>query len=611
MDFFSHLFLQQQKFLKRPADDVDSASDSYEPPVKLQHNGSENLTKFSVEIVQQLEFTTSAANSQPQQISTNVTVKALTNASVKSEGPSPAQQQQQQSQQNPQGPNGGGNGGGGPSGGGAGGNPAAPSPHMHDLGRIVDFKQEPDTNEFADLSAALDKDAAANGHFPGLSDLIGDDTNDDSDAFKDLISDLSDFQPDFLDFEEKHQTQPHQQQQPPHLQHQQQPSHQQQPPPPQQQQQQMLHAQQQQQIEVKQEACIKQEHPSPGMLDNMGIKRGSPVTNQFPSAFGNDGLPPKRGPYGNPQNGPMSELSPAAQTLKHMAEQHQHKNAMGMGFPRGPQPNPQRPPYSEFGQFGPGQDYMNNPNNPGGPGGVGPQFHKGNVPPFPGADMIKQELYSPQNEFDLKPQMNRMPPGMGGPVPGQKMGGPGPGGFNKPSQQQQYSPYGSPAGGLPNHGSPHGPGYIPPRGPGPGGGGPPGANNVGGAGAGGVGGGAAGGPGGPGGAGPGQQANGAGNGVPPRGGPGGPMGGGPPNATMLQMKQTQQLHISQQGPGGHGIQVSRIFSYDGMKGCDCSLMGSFYTKFFVKRLFNLYSSIDISVTQIHHEASVSFCRIIS
>uniref|UniRef100_A0A182UK66 Uncharacterized protein n=1 Tax=Anopheles melas TaxID=34690 RepID=A0A182UK66_9DIPT len=76
----------QQKFLKRPADDIDSASDSYEPPVKLQHNGSENLTKFSVEIVQQLEFTTSAANSQPQQISTNVTVKALTNASVKSEG---------------------------------------------------------------------------------------------------------------------------------------------------------------------------------------------------------------------------------------------------------------------------------------------------------------------------------------------------------------------------------------------------------------------------------------------------------------------------------------------------------------------------------------------
>uniref|UniRef100_A0A8W7PZP0 Uncharacterized protein n=1 Tax=Anopheles coluzzii TaxID=1518534 RepID=A0A8W7PZP0_ANOCL len=153
----------QQKFLKRPADDIDSASDSYEPPVKLQHNGSENLTKFSVEIVQQLEFTTSAANSQPQQISTNVTVKALTNASVKSEGSTanggsgggiggtgggngmPGQQQQQQPNNNP-----------------------TPSPHMHDLGNIVDFKQEPE-NEFADLSAALEKDAAANefSQYPG------------------------------------------------------------------------------------------------------------------------------------------------------------------------------------------------------------------------------------------------------------------------------------------------------------------------------------------------------------------------------------------------------------------------------------------------------------
>uniref|UniRef100_A0A182QXS6 Uncharacterized protein n=1 Tax=Anopheles farauti TaxID=69004 RepID=A0A182QXS6_9DIPT len=156
----------QQKFLKRPADDIDSASDSFEqPPVKLQHNGSENLTKFSVEIVQQLEFTTSAANSQPQQISTNVTVKALTNASVKSEGSAA---------------NGGPGGGIGGTGGGNGmpgqqqqqpNNNPTPSPHMHDLGNIVDFKQEPE-NEFADLSAALEKDAAANGHFPGLDPAL-------------------------------------------------------------------------------------------------------------------------------------------------------------------------------------------------------------------------------------------------------------------------------------------------------------------------------------------------------------------------------------------------------------------------------------------------------
>lgn len=39
--------------------------------------------------MQQLEFTTSAANSQPQQISTNVTVKTHANASVKSDISSP------------------------------------------------------------------------------------------------------------------------------------------------------------------------------------------------------------------------------------------------------------------------------------------------------------------------------------------------------------------------------------------------------------------------------------------------------------------------------------------------------------------------------------------
>lgn len=100
--------LQQQKFLKRPADehDASAAGESFEPPVKLQcttqHGGTrqsstssssssseQGLTKFSVEIVQQLEFTTSAANSQPQQISTNVTVKAHTNTSVKSDVGSP------------------------------------------------------------------------------------------------------------------------------------------------------------------------------------------------------------------------------------------------------------------------------------------------------------------------------------------------------------------------------------------------------------------------------------------------------------------------------------------------------------------------------------------
>lgn len=144
--------LQQQKFLKRPAEEHDSGgpNDNFEPPVKLQcttqHGGHqpEGLTKFSVEIVQQLEFTTSAANSQPQQISTNVTVKAHTNASVKSDVSSPKS------------------------------NPSTPSSSLNknsgigcvDVGTLVEcVKQEPD-NDFADLdqcAAALEKDAAANG----------------------------------------------------------------------------------------------------------------------------------------------------------------------------------------------------------------------------------------------------------------------------------------------------------------------------------------------------------------------------------------------------------------------------------------------------------------
>ncbi|XP_059608449.1 neurogenic protein mastermind isoform X2 [Phlebotomus argentipes] len=443
----------QQKFLKRPSDEVEAGPDSYEPPVKLQHNGSENLTKFSVEIVQQLEFTTSAANSQPQQISTNVTVKALTNTSVKSDGglaagggaANGATQQPQQGQAATNGS------------GGAQKSPAAP---QMDLGNLVECKQEPD-HDFADLeqcAAALEKDAAANGHFPGLSDLIGDDTNDESDTFKELISDLSDFHPELLDFEEKPQ------------------------------------------VEIKTEDKEQLQHSlmEGGMMKGGGA--GSPMT-QFPGgAFSDNQSMGKRGFGGAGGNGGgMSELSPAAQTLKHMAEQHQHKSAMGMGFPRpgqaqgggGGAPNGQQ---QWFGGGG-GGDFQGN-------------FHK-NGPPsaagsYPSPDMVKQEMMYAQNEFDLK-RMAQMPPAQA------KMGGGAPAGAYK--QQQQYSPYGSPSS-MSNHGSP-GPGFMGPRG------------------------------------GQGPQSSG-----PPRP-PSGPGGAGPQGGQgTLQMKQTQQLHISQQGPGGHGIQVS-------------------------------------------------------
>lgn len=179
--------------MKRSLDDTENVNDNYEPPHKLSHTNSENL-KFSVEIVQQFELTTSAANSQPQQISTNVTVKALTNASVKNDGSQ----------------HGGSNAGvilhnhatNQHDGNCVNGQHAASPASQTDLAsNLIECKQEPDS-DFADLeqcAAALEKDAAANGHFPGFPDLIGDDTIDDSDTFKDIISDLTDINnSDFL-----------------------------------------------------------------------------------------------------------------------------------------------------------------------------------------------------------------------------------------------------------------------------------------------------------------------------------------------------------------------------------------------------------------------------
>lgn len=513
--------MQQQKFLKRPSDEVDSGPDSFEPPVKLQHNG-ENLTKFSVEIVQQLEFTTSAANSQPQQISTNVTVKALTNASVKSDGAQTQQQQQQHqtNQNNNQSTNSNHNA------------TSSPSSHMHDLGHIVDFKQEPE-NDFADLeqcAAALEKDAAANGHFPGLSELIGDDTNDGNDTFKDLISDLSDFP--LLDFDEKL-------------------------------------------VEIKQEDGGIKSDPSQNILDNLVVKGnvnnggvvggnnicgapgnvgalgggniGSPMTQYSSSTFndnssmnnnkqrsaynqnvGGNGNNNANANNNNP-NSSMSELSPAAQTLKHMAEQHQHKNSMSMGFPRPPQPqniiNQQRSPYGDFNQFSNNNDYITNTSV--GSAGVPNQFHKNSVPPFPNADLIKQEMMyaSSQSDFDLK-RLAQMPGNKIG--PGGSSGGSYGNNNNNSKPNQQYSSYGSPGGGMANHGSP-GPNYMPSRNTGGGGGG-----------TGGIGG---------------SNPNGAGGAPRPPPSSAGIGGIGNQGSTTLQMKQTQQLHISQQG-GGHGIQVS-------------------------------------------------------
>ncbi|XP_046978409.1 neurogenic protein mastermind-like isoform X2 [Vanessa cardui] len=221
----------------------------YEPPAKLQCGGNNNagsgngegLTKFSVEIVQQLEFTTSAADSQPQQISTNVTVKALANA-VKTSGSPPPQQP-----------------------------PRVPSPLDCERECKAECKSEVADDEFVGLdecAAALERDAAS--AFPGLADLIGEDDGDD--AFEYLITEISEYPELMKDFD----------------------------------------------------------------LDGGKVNGGGGMGNHEPP----EGEPAPR-PYGG------GEMSPAAQTLKHMAEQHQQ--AAGGDWARyrgygGYRPRPTQPP---------------------------------------------------------------------------------------------------------------------------------------------------------------------------------------------------------------------------------------------------------------------------
>ncbi|XP_044730690.1 neurogenic protein mastermind isoform X2 [Chrysoperla carnea] len=425
----------QQKFLKRGNDDMDNVggNDGMEPPVKLQctaqhnqahsgHQNTEGLTKFSVEIVQQLEFTTSAANSQPQQISTNVTVKALTNTSVKSDISSPKTS-------NPSTPA---STAGPPS---ASSNLSRPNIGCVDIGTLVECKQEPD-NDFADLdqcAAALEKDAQANGgnSFPGFSDLIGDDTSDEiitSDAFKDLISEISDLNPEFMkefDFEEKCDV-----------------SALNNLPPPTNQSGGQLHPNEMKMEDTK-DLNLQANN---GLLDVVKSSHSPLLQNAYspPVGYENQNMNKNRLPYSN-MDFPKTELSPAAQTLKQMAEQHQHKNQMGLAFNTGGAPRAPnaRSPYSDFSQFN-GNEFLGSPNS--NQANVAAALHNKNN--FPQSDLIKQEL----NIFNNQP-----PKGSNLPT--------GPGLY-----KQQYSPYNSPSA---NHGSP---GYMP-RGPG---GGPPGGGPQGG-----------------------------------------------------------------------------------------------------------------------------------
>ncbi|KAL6427985.1 hypothetical protein ACFW04_008411 [Cataglyphis niger] len=582
----------QQKYLKRTAEDLEPAGAGSgdagfgEPPVKLQctqgqhqhqqaqgggggggphhghgqhqpgnnanstgptpgggggtggGDGNEGLTKFQVQIVQQLEFTTSAANnSQAQAISTNVTVKALTNASVKSDllnassSPKAGPDTSASAASRPQAGNGNGPGGPGPGAGGGpvpGGAGGSGGIGCVDIGNLVECKQEPD-NEFVDLeqcAAALEKDAAANGTgFPGFSEFMGDDTGDEiitSDAFKDLISEISDFHPEFMkdfDFEDKSvdtlannavaaaavaaaaaaaannnnnsnnnnglptnngQIKIEDDKD-------------------------AMHPQQQQ-----------QQHPNSANNgvnnNNVGNNNGNTMpANSSPGGLGSSQYSPARLPYSGLDF--KSEMSPAAQTLKQMAEQHQHKSQqLGLGgfnptaaaAARGPTA---RSPYAEFPQFGGASDYLGSPGSTGPTGGQNQatgtgtgSYHKNNGTPTFGNQQTNDMFVSSQTQFAAAglTDMKRPQPAQTGGKPSML----GPSGY-----KQQYSPYGSP-GSMPNHGSP---GYpLPPRGSQ--GGGP---NQTG------------------------SQGPFTTNSTPPR-----PPSG--PGTSTLQINQAQQLHISNQ-----------------------------------------------------------------
>lgn len=308
-------FLFQKFTTKRSASEegeINGDNINDPPPNKSQQPSqkpNENLTKFSVEIVQQLEFTTTTTNSQ---ISTNVTVKAL-NTSVKSDVPQ---------------------------------SPKPPTPRNPD---IVECKREPENVDFVDLeqcAAAVEKDAAGGSSFPGFSDFICDDASDaiiTSDAFNDLISEISDFNPEFMkDFDfDGGDTKP-----------------------------QITEEQQ------KPESMGKPQQSNIRSLSNCPNKLNFSPNVEF-----------------------KAELSPAAQTLKQMAEQHQHKAQMSMSY------NPSRPslvisnsnpkPY-DF-QFNNTNDFTANSSV-----GTNQQSFKQNIASPPcslsfNADTIKQEVFSNQS----------------------------------------------------------------------------------------------------------------------------------------------------------------------------------------------------------------------
>lgn len=294
---------------------------------------------------------------------------------------------------------------------------------------MVECKQEPDNDfDLEQCAAALEKDPC----FPGfVVDFMNDEVGHE-DALKDLISEISDFHPQInfpniskdLDFEEKPLEAPNNG------------------------------------INIKVEDDKERVHMPPSQHHHHSHQQQQqqqgPLSSQYSPGAGRmaySGLDFK------------SEINPAAQTLKQMAEQHQHKNQQlsGGGFNSTASaaaavaaaarvPNA-RSPYGEFNQFSNvSTEYINSPQ-----GSIGSQippnvtYHKSN-----GANSVPVKFQNQQSDSIYIQQQRQTTTTQNNVVTnksGNMLGSGGPNGPAGSGYKQQYSPYGSP-GSMPNHGSP-------------------------------------------------------------------------------------------------------------------------------------------------------------
>ncbi|CRL08186.1 CLUMA_CG020959, isoform A [Clunio marinus] len=339
---------QTKNQIKRPAlDELENEGDVLPPAAKVASTGMNSIDnmKFQVEIVQQLEFTTSVANLQPQQISTNVTVKAMTNGNVKYE-PQENKVQKHES-----------------------GKVSSSSLPLSTSDILQDFKQEPD-NEFADLD------------FGGLANFMA---NDESELKK-LFSNISEvFDQDLFD-QDKIKQEPISNI-------------------PQQNASQINHLNQQFNQYVMPESCHMQK----------------PMVHQLPQTHRMYQPQQVQQPQQQHQQ-QLPEMSPAAQTLKNMAQQHQVKNSIAMNNIHRPlgqplaqqinqqhqqqqQPNMnQRLLYQQQHQSRHQQHPQFNDLNP--------QFHKNHMHMTFPPEIIKQEMLIQNQQpsqipsHQMKPQIN-------------------------------------------------------------------------------------------------------------------------------------------------------------------------------------------------------------